>query len=200
MPKVSEQHRQDRREQILDAALASFVARGFQATSMTDVFEAAGLSAGAVYSYFPSKQELAIAVAKRAIAAQISAALASSIESGPDVTPTPTALLRAILHRLHDSDVPPSIVVQLWGEAATDSRFLAVAIEGLRAPRAAILGALGSWLVRVRGLGEAEAEAGAAELLPVFIAIVQGSLLQSTIDPDFAVERYLAGAARLFGE
>ena len=43
MPKVSEAHRESRRDQILDAALARFAERGFQATSMTDIFEAAAL-------------------------------------------------------------------------------------------------------------------------------------------------------------
>ena len=53
MPKVSDAHRAARRRQILDAARRRFVRNGFHATSMQDIFAEAGLSAGAVYRYFP---------------------------------------------------------------------------------------------------------------------------------------------------
>jgi len=58
MPKVSVEHEQMRRQQILDAALACFSRRGYHATSMEDIVREAGLSVGAIYTYFPSKEEL----------------------------------------------------------------------------------------------------------------------------------------------
>ncbi|HEY9407971.1 MAG TPA: helix-turn-helix domain-containing protein, partial [Jiangellaceae bacterium] len=53
MPRVSEAHLAARRDQILQAAWTCFARDGFHATSMQDVFAEAGLSAGAVYRYFP---------------------------------------------------------------------------------------------------------------------------------------------------
>ncbi|WP_278262751.1 TetR/AcrR family transcriptional regulator [Nocardia sp. AG03] len=58
MPRVSEEHLERRRQQILDAAQVCFTRKGFHETSMQDVFTESGLSAGAVYRYFTSKNEI----------------------------------------------------------------------------------------------------------------------------------------------
>lgn len=58
MPKVSEAHRENRRRQILDAAIERFARDGFQRTTMEDIIAEAGLSAGAIYSYFQSKDQI----------------------------------------------------------------------------------------------------------------------------------------------
>lgn len=57
----------DRNEQrmilILQAALQCFVARGFHQTSMRDIAQAAGVSLGNLYNYFPGKEAIILAVA-----------------------------------------------------------------------------------------------------------------------------------------
>jgi TetR/AcrR family transcriptional regulator, transcriptional repressor of aconitase len=63
MPKVSEEHREQRRRQILDAARRCVARKGFHQTSMQDVFAESGLSAGAVYRYFKSKDDIIRAIA-----------------------------------------------------------------------------------------------------------------------------------------
>lgn len=63
MPKVTEEHLERRRRQILDAARACFIRKGFHLTSMQDVFAESGLSAGAVYRYFTGKNEIIQAIA-----------------------------------------------------------------------------------------------------------------------------------------
>ncbi|WP_369028857.1 TetR/AcrR family transcriptional regulator, partial [Nocardia farcinica] len=63
MPRVSEEHLERRRQQILVAAQRCFSRKGFYNTSMQDVFAESGLSAGAVYRYFKSKDELVAALA-----------------------------------------------------------------------------------------------------------------------------------------
>jgi AcrR family transcriptional regulator len=62
MPKVSQQYRDARREHILNSARRCFLRDGFHATSMQDLFAEAGLSAGAVYRYFASKDEMIVAI------------------------------------------------------------------------------------------------------------------------------------------
>jgi len=47
-----------KRDVILDAALRCFVERGFHGTSMPDIAERAGIAAGTIYHYFPSKEAL----------------------------------------------------------------------------------------------------------------------------------------------
>jgi len=46
------------RERILEAAAALFRARGFSATGVDELMKEAGLTAGAFYAHFKSKQEL----------------------------------------------------------------------------------------------------------------------------------------------
>ncbi len=58
MPKVSEQHKTARRQQIIDAAYRCFARNGFHQTSMRDIYEEAQLSAGAIYNYFDSKGQI----------------------------------------------------------------------------------------------------------------------------------------------
>ena len=65
VPRVSEAHLAARRQQILDAARTCFLRNGFHQTSMQDVIREAGLSVGAVYRYFPSKNDLITALAER---------------------------------------------------------------------------------------------------------------------------------------
>jgi AcrR family transcriptional regulator len=58
LPKVSEAHRLNRRRQILDAAIECFARQGFQRTGMEDIIAESGLSTGAIYSYFQSKDQV----------------------------------------------------------------------------------------------------------------------------------------------
>lgn len=53
-----EQLREDRRKQILEAALAVFSEKGFHAANVSDVAARAGVSQGTIYWYFESKEEL----------------------------------------------------------------------------------------------------------------------------------------------
>ncbi len=50
------------RQRLLDAAWAVFTERGFLAPTLDDIAEAAGLTKGAVYSNFDSKEELFLAL------------------------------------------------------------------------------------------------------------------------------------------
>lgn len=62
MPKITPAHEQHRRAQILAAAMTCFARQGYHATSMDDVVRESGLSVGAIYSYFPSKEDLFLAL------------------------------------------------------------------------------------------------------------------------------------------
>src|SRR5262249_35344740 len=62
MPKVTQEHIDARRRQILSAALRCFAREGFHRATMQDVFQEAELSPGAVYRYFKGKDELIAAI------------------------------------------------------------------------------------------------------------------------------------------
>lgn len=55
----------ERREEILAAALDCFARRGVDGTTMQELAEAAGMAAGTVYLYFPSKEHVLAALHDR---------------------------------------------------------------------------------------------------------------------------------------
>ena len=65
MPKVSQAHLDARRQQIVDAARTRFASHGFAHTSMADIVTESGLSNGAIYRYFTSKDEIVVAVCEQ---------------------------------------------------------------------------------------------------------------------------------------
>ncbi|MGV3488651.1 MAG: TetR/AcrR family transcriptional regulator [Tuberibacillus sp.] len=58
MPKVSQEHLNKRRLDILEAAKRVFLRKGFEPTTMKDVVEESGMSRGGVYQYFSSTEEM----------------------------------------------------------------------------------------------------------------------------------------------
>lgn len=56
----------DKYQAILDAALALFVERGYHGTAVPDVARKAGVAAGTIYHYFPSKEAMVNALYRRA--------------------------------------------------------------------------------------------------------------------------------------
>ncbi len=108
----------EREEQILRAARKVFVEKGFENARMTDVASAAGLSKGAVYFYFDSKQALI-----RALAAQEHVranAILDEVLAHRDLSAKQNFqdLLRQLLHHLLSLRYPPRFFL-LIGELAT---------------------------------------------------------------------------------
>jgi AcrR family transcriptional regulator len=69
MPRTEQQNQQirdERQEQILNAALKVFARRGMGAAKIGDIAKEAGLSHGLVYHYFKSKEEIFTTLVKRA--------------------------------------------------------------------------------------------------------------------------------------
>jgi AcrR family transcriptional regulator len=67
-PTKRERRKEARPGELLDAALALFVEKGFAATRVEEVAARAGVSKGTLFLYFPSKEELFKAVVRETIA------------------------------------------------------------------------------------------------------------------------------------
>jgi AcrR family transcriptional regulator len=63
MPKISEERRAERREQILDGARRCFAENGYEGATVARLESATGLSRGGIFNYFPSKEELFVELA-----------------------------------------------------------------------------------------------------------------------------------------
>jgi AcrR family transcriptional regulator len=195
MPKVTEQHREARRDQIVDAALRCFSAKGFQRTSMADVIAESGLSAGAIYGYFDGKQQLALAVAKRILGNRMDE-FVDRLDAA-DELPPPSTMLRLMMTGLTRDVRDPGVLVQLWGEAVTDpelSRMIGPVFDEVQ-------GVMGPYLERwAREHGRADAAAWSRSMVPVFLGLGQGYIIQTALLPQFDGERYFAGVSVLFTE
>lgn len=65
MPKLAPKTQAARRERILDAAERCFTSKGFHPATMDDICREAGVSPGALYTYFTSKEELIVGLCER---------------------------------------------------------------------------------------------------------------------------------------
>ena len=65
MPKLKPEVQRARREHILDAAERCFARAGFHRTTMHDICKEAGVSPGALYVYFDSKEALIAGICER---------------------------------------------------------------------------------------------------------------------------------------
>src|ERR687892_2386449 len=63
MPKISDERRSERRAQILDGARHAFAEHGYEGATVARLEEAIGLSRGAIFNYFPSKEDLFVELA-----------------------------------------------------------------------------------------------------------------------------------------
>jgi AcrR family transcriptional regulator len=65
VPKVSEEHLEARREQILEGARRAFARHGYEGATVARLEEEIGLSRGAIFNYYPDKWSLFFELAVR---------------------------------------------------------------------------------------------------------------------------------------
>lgn len=65
MPKTTAAAKEARRTQILDAAVRCFARHGYYETTIEDLVTETGLSRGALYLYYPSKEAIYLAISER---------------------------------------------------------------------------------------------------------------------------------------
>jgi AcrR family transcriptional regulator len=112
MPKVSEQYRQTRREEIARAALRVLERNGVRDTSIADIVAESGLSTGAIYSHFTNKGELV-----RYIVAEFMLPRLDAIASASEVR-TPRQIIELMLAAITENGVSPAVILQFWAEGS----------------------------------------------------------------------------------
>ncbi|HVW91959.1 MAG TPA: TetR/AcrR family transcriptional regulator [Devosia sp.] len=85
-----------RPDEVLDAALKLFEEKGFAATRVEDIAARAGISKGAVYLYFRSKEHILEGLVRRAVTPVADSALASLSAQQGD----PRAILATVIRML----------------------------------------------------------------------------------------------------
>ncbi|MFC6881098.1 MULTISPECIES: TetR/AcrR family transcriptional regulator [Actinomadura] len=184
MPRVSEEHLERRRTQIMDAARACFIRKGIHETSMQDIFAESGLSAGAVYRYFKSKNEIIEAVATTVIADlhEFIAALATQEPLLPL-----DEMVERVGHKivsLSGEDGPVRLAPQAWALSLYDpdiGRYVRENIMGIRGTWAAYAG-------RLADAGLLPPGSDREALGKVLFSLMPGFLIQRLLLDDIAPE------------
>lgn len=65
--RITEQAKQESRARILEKAAELFLEKGFEQTTTRDIAVAAGLAAGTMFNYFPSKETLGMSLVTEAL-------------------------------------------------------------------------------------------------------------------------------------
>ncbi|WP_431949609.1 TetR/AcrR family transcriptional regulator [Nocardia lijiangensis] len=189
MPRVSEEHLERRRQQILDAAQLCFARKGFFETSMQDVFAESGLSAGAVYRYFKSKNEIIAALATQTTV-HLRLAMAEAVRSDP--LPTPAELVRDIAEevvRRSGPDGPVRLAPQAWALALVNDGAAGPVRETMHAMR----DIWRDYAVRMREVGWLPQDADTDAVAKAIIGFLPGFILQHLILEDLDPETLARG-------
>jgi AcrR family transcriptional regulator len=188
MPRVSEEHLTARREQILDAAIERFSHNGFHATGMADIIAASGLSAGAVYRYFRSKDELIEAVVQRVlgVAAETFDRLLADGRS-PDPADAVAEVVAMASRFASQGRVDVTrVAVQAWGEALRNEQVAGIAAGAYRTIR----GYFTEVARRAQQTGRLPADADPEVVSQVLFSQVLGFILQRLLLGDVDPQAY----------
>jgi AcrR family transcriptional regulator len=180
MPRISSERKAERRAQIVAAARNCFARSGFHNTTLQDVFAEAGLSAGCVYNYFQSKDELMLAIAEERHDEE------RQLIGEASETDDPVAALRQIARIFADKYLEEDgldkrrIALQSWSEAQINPFMLSSVRTGMDGPRVQ----LAQLIRRGQAAKQLTSALDADAIAHTVIAIFHGSLLQKLWKPD----------------
>jgi AcrR family transcriptional regulator len=200
MPRISEERRDARRGQIIDAARACVLEHGLEAVSMEMIIARSGLSTGAVYRYFKSKDDL-IRAAITAATSEIGA-VAAPILAGPNPA-RPSQLLAELLAAwvgysrsgvgaAADLDRMP-VALHGWSYAQTDPEAKAILQASLRGFRERCVPLVKQWQTDGLIAGGVEPDAVAQLILSICL----GFVAQRSLTGDAEVQAYADALAAL---
>jgi AcrR family transcriptional regulator len=178
VPKIAEEARTARRDQIIAAAAECFARAGYHVTTMADIAEAAGVSKGTPYLYFPGKEALFIALYEEwdcGLAAYVGSAVGALAES---VRRSPRSVLAAVASAIagHVLDNPQTCRVLM--EATTLAAYEPAIAAKVRAASAASLDQLTGLFAAGVAAGEWPAGTDPALRARLFTAGLYGLMAQ----------------------
>jgi AcrR family transcriptional regulator len=195
VPRVTDEHRATRRRQITGAALRCVLREGFHKTTMADVIRESGMSAGAVYGYFKSKNEIIKALADLAIGS-VATQIESLLRERPDIGPV-DALELTLTRIMELADMPEGdltrVGLQTWAEALRDPEIHAIVAPRMREVRRLF----GVVIRNNQQFGRIDASVDADELAGVMFALVPGFVVQRLMLGDTDRTTYVAALRAL---
>lgn len=187
MPKLSDLQQEERRARILDAAERCFARAGFHRTTMQDICKEAGVSPGALYIWFSSKEALIAGIAARN-RDEVLASFAMLAEAEDFVAGMAGVLEQCILNQPHGKSV---LCVEIGAEA---TRNPAVA-ETLNRFDETVCAALKEILDKAEREGRIRPSMPIEDLVQAMHVIADGLFWRRAVQPDFDAQS--AGRALL---
>jgi AcrR family transcriptional regulator len=193
MPKVTEEHRVARRAQIVAAARSCVLEQGFHKTTMADVIAASGLSAGAVYGYFKSKEEIIGAIAEDALT-NVDELFETILDDKSGAPLQPVTVLERVLHHIVVIAERPGgdvtrIALQAWAEALRNPAMLEIAGDKYRLLRSRFA----EVARRAQADGTIDAAVDPDHIAQALFGFVPGFMVQRLLMGDVTPESYTAG-------
>ena len=192
-PKVSEQYLEERRNQILDAAVATFSRNGLHQTTIEDIRLEAGLSRGAVYHYFKSKEDIIDAIrgrsARQAEAIYISQTEADDAES----------VLQDLIDSTVSNMVSPTSVdanrlaMFLWAESLVNKRIM----DGQMPAFKPYLAVLAEFVSKAQAAGNVDPGLDPQAAARLIAGAMMGLQLQLCWEPDVDIDASRAALASM---
>ncbi|MGK9235629.1 TetR/AcrR family transcriptional regulator [Inquilinus limosus] len=181
--------REEKRRRILEAAYGCFARRGFHGTGMAEICEAAGMSAGNLYRYFPNKEAMIAALvdAER----EETAALFRAVEETDDPLGAVVALLERFLTLTTDA-AGHRLWLEILSEGARNPQIQAVLDRSDREIRAALAHLIG----RAAARGQADPGLDRDMAAVWLLMLIDGFSARVATDPSFDIA---AGIAALPG-
>ncbi len=169
----------DRPAEILDAAMAVFAERGFAAARLDEIAARAGVSKGALYLYFETKEELFRAVVEQAIAPNI-LVIRAMIAAHPGPFPDLLRLFAARMNGLAETLPIGGVVKMVIGEARNFPEIARVYHDALISQA---LGALTDAVTAAQARGEVRAGDPRTYALQIVAPILTGVIWRETFVP-----------------
>lgn len=180
MPKVSEEHLESRRHQIVDAAVQCFARSGIHGTSLDDIRLAADLSRGAVYHYFKSKEDIIDALRERSI--EEDQTIFKDVKTADSELPLWFRTLRTGMTRNSGTpgNVDARVAMFLWAEAVLNERVLKSQQELFKP----WMETIPTMIHESQEQGDVNPDLDPAAVMFVIGAIAIGATVQLAWDPD----------------
>ena len=192
MPKVTDAYREARREEIAQAALRCLARNGFANTSMADIIAESGLSAGAIYSHFASKADIARHVAQIVMDSKAAELIDHASGLGRPLAPAET--IQFLLETLGREGVSKPMLLQLWAEATVDPDIHLMMTQAVGQLRRAYDVTVRPWLV---ANGMPADEASVRHAVTAMLTLSQGFIANTALFGDRDPAEYLATAGML---
>lgn len=172
MARLSDDQQAARRRHLLDAAERCFIREGFHRTSMQRICAEAGVSPGALYLYFPSKEALIAGLVERD--RQEMAQGFAAVEDAAD--PLHALEMLARRHFVEEPADCAAMAVQIWAESTLDPEVAALCTSLENEVR----GHLVRLMTRLPGAGSRFDPARLAELT---VVVADGLFKQRALQP-----------------